>query len=43
MWGVVQQGLSTLDFDFRAYADKHFVRMTQNFNDPHFTVWVNEF
>jgi thiamine kinase-like enzyme len=43
MWGVVQQGLSTLDFDFRAYADKHFARMTQNFNDPRFTEWVNEF
>lgn len=43
MWGVVQQGLSTLDFDFRAYADKHFARMTQNFNDPRFTEWVSVF
>ena len=27
MWGVVQQALSDLDFDFRAYADQHFERL----------------
>ena len=27
MWGVVQQALSELDFDFRAYADEHFERL----------------
>ncbi len=27
MWGVVQQGLSDLDFDFRAYAHEHFDRL----------------
>jgi thiamine kinase-like enzyme len=27
MWGVVQQALSTLEFDFRAYADEHFERL----------------
>jgi thiamine kinase-like enzyme len=27
MWGVVQQALSDLDFDFRAYADEHFERL----------------
>ncbi len=43
MWGVVQQGLSSLDFDFSAYADKHFARMTQNFNDPRFAGWLKEF
>jgi thiamine kinase-like enzyme len=26
MWGVVQQGISQLDFDFAAYADEHFSR-----------------
>ncbi len=26
MWGVVQQGISDLDFDFAAYADEHFER-----------------
>ncbi|MDX6398540.1 MAG: hypothetical protein QOJ43_1948, partial [Gaiellaceae bacterium] len=27
MWGVVQQALSDLDFDFRGYADQHFERL----------------
>ena len=27
MWGVVQQGISELDFDFVAYADEHFERL----------------
>ncbi|MGZ8783337.1 MAG: phosphotransferase, partial [Gaiellaceae bacterium] len=27
MWGVVQQALSDLDFDYRAYADQHFERL----------------
>lgn len=27
MWGVVQQGISELDFDFSAYADEHFERL----------------
>jgi thiamine kinase-like enzyme len=27
MWGVLQSGISELDFDFKAYAAKHFTRM----------------
>jgi thiamine kinase-like enzyme len=27
MWGVLQSGISELDFDFRGYAAKHFKRM----------------
>jgi thiamine kinase-like enzyme len=27
MWGVVQQGISELDFDFEDYADRHFARL----------------
>jgi thiamine kinase-like enzyme len=27
MWGVVQQGLSDLDFDYRGYAEEHFQRL----------------
>jgi thiamine kinase-like enzyme len=30
MWGVVQQGISTLDFDYAEYADKHFDRLLSN-------------
>jgi thiamine kinase-like enzyme len=26
MWGVVQQGISDVDFDFVAYAERHFAR-----------------
>ena len=29
MWGVVQQALSDLDFDFREYADQHFERLAR--------------
>ena len=27
MWGVVQSSLSSLDFDFKDYADEHFARL----------------
>jgi len=27
MWAVVQQGIAALDFDFGAYAEKHFARL----------------
>ena len=30
MWGVVQQALSDLDFDYRGYADEHFERLAAN-------------
>ena len=30
MWGVLQQGISTLEVDFRAYAATHFRRMLEN-------------
>jgi thiamine kinase-like enzyme len=42
MWGVVQQGLSQLDFNFREYADRHFRRMTHHFNDPGYAEWLAE-
>jgi len=42
MWGMVQQGISTLDFDFRGYADKHFARMTGSFEDERFGEWIKE-
>ncbi len=43
MWGVVQQGLSSLDFDFRGYADRHFRRMAESFRDPRLASWLAEF
>jgi thiamine kinase-like enzyme len=36
MWGVVQQGLSDLDFDFRGYADEHFERLARTASDGSF-------
>ncbi len=36
MWGVVQQGISTLDFDYANYADEHFDRMMMNATKPAF-------
>ena len=36
MWGVVQQGVSTLDFDYVDYADRHFDRLLGNAGAPGF-------
>jgi thiamine kinase-like enzyme len=36
MWGVLQQGISTLDVDFVAYADEHFDRLLANAATPRF-------
>lgn len=36
MWGVLQQGISTLDVDFVAYAREHFERLLANASTPAF-------
>ncbi len=36
MWGVLQQGISTLDVDFVAYAGEHFDRLLANASTPAF-------
>jgi thiamine kinase-like enzyme len=36
MWGVVQQGISELDFDFAAYAAEHFERLERTAAAPAF-------
>ena len=36
MWGVVQQAISTLEFDFHAYADEHFERLQRTEAEPRF-------
>lgn len=41
MWGLVQIGISDLDFDFRGYADKHFNRMTENIKDSNWENWLS--
>lgn len=42
MWGVMQQGISQLEFDFRDYADRHFRRMAGNMRDPGWHSWLQE-
>jgi thiamine kinase-like enzyme len=42
MWGVVQSGISELDFDFDGYAAKHFGRLSGAGRDPRFETWLRE-
>jgi thiamine kinase-like enzyme len=42
MWGVLQANVSDLDFDFEAYADKHFKRMADTSEDERFRGWLKE-
>jgi thiamine kinase-like enzyme len=40
MWGTVQSVLSEVDFDFRDYARRHFVRAEESRADPRFDEWL---
>jgi thiamine kinase-like enzyme len=42
MWGLVQTGISKLDFDFRGYADKFFERVFTNIYHPEWNPWLME-
>jgi len=42
MWGVVQQGISELDFDFHHYAAEHFDRLRRTAADPRFDGWLDQ-
>jgi len=42
MWGLVQQGISDLDFDFAAYASRHFERLLWGASDPRFADWLRQ-
>jgi thiamine kinase-like enzyme len=39
-WGVVQGVISELDFDFAAYANKHFDRLSAAAEDPRLEDWL---
>jgi thiamine kinase-like enzyme len=41
MWGVLQSGISDLDFDFNGYAARHFVRMEGTASDPDFKRYLS--
>ncbi|MHB8613199.1 MAG: phosphotransferase [Candidatus Dormibacteraceae bacterium] len=40
MWGVLQSGISELDFDFDGYAAKHFDRMEKTAGDSEFAGYL---
>ena len=42
MWGVLQQAISELDFDFAAYSLKHFNRLLDGAGDPRFNAWLDQ-
>jgi hypothetical protein len=42
MWGVLQQGISTLDVDFVEYAAEHFDRLLANASTPAFERALHE-
>jgi hypothetical protein len=39
-WGVAQTVLSELDFDFEAYAARHFERLAAAAHDPRLREWL---
>ncbi len=41
MWGVVQQGISSLDFDYANYSERHFDRLLARAADPRFESWLD--
>jgi len=42
MWGVLQQGVSTLDVDFVAYAARSFERLLRNAAEPRFELALGD-
>jgi thiamine kinase-like enzyme len=40
MWGVLQQGIAELDFDFRGYANQFFEKLTSRVTDKRFGEWL---
>jgi Ser/Thr protein kinase RdoA (MazF antagonist) len=41
MWGVVQQAISTLEFDYVDYAERHFSRLLGNAADDRLPDWLD--
>jgi thiamine kinase-like enzyme len=40
VWGMLQSGISNLDFDFRGYARKYFQRLTAGFGNSRVDEWL---
>ncbi len=41
-WGLVQMGISKLDFDYRAYTKQFYGRAGEQINNPHWNEWLKE-
>ncbi len=41
-WGLVQMGISKLEFDYRAYMNKYYRRAAENIINPHWDEWLKE-
>lgn len=41
-WGFLQSGISTLDFDYSAYGNKHVERFLSQASAPAFNSWIEE-
>lgn len=42
MWGVMQQVLSSLDFDYVDYANKHLARCREHAEDDRYPTWLRD-
>lgn len=42
MWGVLEQGISELDFDYHGYANQFFDKLTARLNDPRYPALLKE-
>ena len=40
MWGVVQIAISKIEFDYAAYAAKHFARLQESAADSRYSLWL---
>jgi aminoglycoside phosphotransferase (APT) family kinase protein len=40
MWGVVQIAISRIEFDYAAYAAKHFARLQESAADSRYSLWL---
>jgi thiamine kinase-like enzyme len=39
-WGFLQAGISSLEFDFMGYGEKHLKRFRQNVGSEEFELWL---
>lgn len=42
MWGVIQEVVSEIEFDFVAYSKEHFERLAKTFADPRIKQWMRD-